>query len=118
VKEVDSVLKAVAMLKRKPGLTSEEFRSHYEEVHAPLCLRLFPTIRRYMRNYVTQTIASGTGNSGFDCITEQWFDDMEGLQEMLSLSAGDAGRRVRDDEKTFLDRTKTVYMVVEEVASL
>jgi hypothetical protein len=42
---------------------------------------------------------------------------MEGFRAMVDASAGEAGRVIRDDEKEFLDRTKTVYLIVEEVAS-
>lgn len=112
------MVKGIALLKRKPGVSLEEFRKHYEEVHAPLATRLFPTIRRYVRNYVARVVSPvGAAEPAFDCVTEQWFDSMEGLQAMLDASAGEAGRAIRDDEKKFLDRTKTVYLIVEEVAS-
>ena len=112
------MVKGIALLKRKPGLSVEEFRKHYEGSHALLALKLVPTIRKYARNYVT-TIAfpSGAGEPEFDCITEQWFDDMEGFQAMRDIAASEAGRAISEDEKKFLDRTKTVYLLVEEVES-
>ncbi|MFC2000550.1 EthD domain-containing protein [Chloroflexota bacterium] len=112
------MVKGIALLKRKPGLTVEEFRKHYEEVHAPLAVKLFPTIRKYMRNYITSVpFPADAGELEFDCITEQWFDDMEGFQAMMDAGAGEAGRTISNDEKTFLDRAKTVYLLVEEVAT-
>ena len=112
------MVKGIALLKSKPGLSPAEFRKHYEEVHAPLALSLFPTIRKYVRNYIT-TIAfpAGAAELDFDCITEQWFDNMKGFQAMMDAGAGEAGRAIGDDEKKFLDRTKTIYLLVEEVAS-
>ena len=108
------MIKGIALLKRKPGLSPEEFRRHYEEVHAPLIRRLIPSIRGYTRNYVTSSPFPGPSGGDFDCITEQWFDDARGFQEMIDAMAGEAGHAIRSDERTFLDRARTVYLMVEE----
>jgi len=111
------MVKGIVLLWRKPGISHEEFRKHYEESHAPLALSLFP-IRKYVRNYVKNTVFHvDTPEPDFDCITEQWFDDMEGFQAMMDAGAGEAGRVVAEDERKFLDRRKTVYFLVDEVAS-
>ncbi len=112
------MVKGIALLNRKPGLSEKEFRKHYEESHAPLALSLFPTIRKYVRNYVTRiAFPADTPELDFDCITEQRFDDMEGFQAMMKAGVGEAGHAIADDEKKFLDRAKTVYLLVEEVES-
>jgi uncharacterized protein (TIGR02118 family) len=112
------MVKGIALLKRKPGLSPEEFRRHYEEVHAPLARSLFPSIKRYVRNYVAAApFSSGDTEPEFDCITEQWFDSMDGFQAMVDAFTGTAGRAIREDEKEFLDRPKSIYLIVEEVAS-
>jgi uncharacterized protein (TIGR02118 family) len=112
------MVKGIALFKRKPGLSLEQFRNHYEQVHAPLARSLFPSIRGYVRNYVTAAPFSPGGEEPeFDCITEQWFDSMEGFQSMANIFNGEAGRVIREDEKRFLDRNRTVYLIVEEVAS-
>ncbi len=113
------MLKAVAFLKRNPGLSPEDFRRHYEEVHAPLAQRLFPSIRKYVRNFVTTMPFAGKDKEPeFDCITEQWFDDMEGFRTMTDVYASEAGRPLREDEKELFDMGKLVYLLVDEVASL
>ncbi len=111
------MVKGIALLKRKPGLSPEEFRRHYEEVHAPLIRRLVPSIRKYVRNYVTvRPFPPAAGQPEFDCVTEQWFDSMEGFQEMMAAMSGEAGRAIRADERTFLDRGQTVYLIAEETS--
>ena len=111
------MVKAIALLKRKPGLSPEQFRKHYEEVHAPLAKRVFPFIKKYVRNYVsTMPFSSGDKEPEFDCVTEEWFDNMEGFQAMIDIYMKETGRAIREDEKEFLDRTKVVYLIVEEVA--
>lgn len=113
------MVKGIAVLKRKPGLSREEFHQHYEEVHVPLVSKHIPTIKRYVRNYVVSSVVpkSDVEELEFDCITEQWFDDMEGFQAMMDFAASEAGCVIRDDEKSFLDRKKTVYVLVEETFS-
>ncbi len=109
------MVKGIALLARKPGLSPEEFRRHYEEVHAPLIRKLVPSLKRYLRNYVTRRpFPPAAGGTEFDCVTEQWFDSMEGFQQMIDAMAGEAGRAIRADERTFLDRARTVYVIVEE----
>ena len=112
------MVKGIVLVKRKPGLTLEEFRQQYEEVQVPLTLSLFHTIRRYVRNYVT-TIAfpPGVEEPEFDCITELWFDNMEDFQAMMDETGGAAVRAMAHSQKVFLDGAKTVYFLVEEVES-
>lgn len=111
------MVKGIALLKRKPGLSPEEFRRHYEEVHAPLIRKLAPSIGKYVRNYViARPFPPASGETEFDCVTEQWFENMEGFQEMIDAMAGEAGRAIRADERTFLDRGRTVYVLVEETS--
>jgi uncharacterized protein (TIGR02118 family) len=110
------MVKAIALLKRNPGLSPEQFRKHYEEVHAPLAKRLFPFIRKYVRNYVTtMPFASKDKEPKLDCITEEWFDNTEGFQTMMDIYVSETGRPIREDEKELFDMTKVVYLFVEEV---
>ena len=109
------MVKAVVLLKRKPSLSPEQFRKHYEEVHAPLAKRLFPFITKYVRNYVTTAPFSPAGKEPkFDCITEEWFDNMEAFQTMMDIYASEAGRPIREDEKELFDMTRLQYLFVEE----
>ena len=112
------MVKGIALLKRKPGLTPAEFREQFEEVHAPLEVSLFPTLKRYVRNYITTNIPTdGDAEPDFDCIVEHWFDDTEGFQTMADTSAGDASYALGHSAQVFLDFNKNVYFFVEEVES-
>ena len=106
------MIKVMVMIKRKPGISHEEFCKHYEEVHAPLALKLLPTIKKYVRNYVV--ILPGMEEPGFDCITEFWYDDMEGTQASIDTLNSDAGKVIQDDEATFMDKDKQVVLLVDE----
>ncbi len=111
------MVKAIVLLKRNPALSPEQFRQHYEEVHAPLGRRLFPFMRKYVRRYVTAAPFSPAGREPeFDCITEEWFDGLEAFQTMLEIYRSEAGRPLREDEKEIFDMTRLQYLLVEEVA--
>jgi len=77
------MIKAISLLKRKPGISLEEFSKHYEEVHVPLAMRHFP-FKRYARNYVA---SPGAEELGFDCITEVWFETMADCEAAAAFSA-------------------------------
>ncbi|MFC2000100.1 EthD domain-containing protein [Chloroflexota bacterium] len=114
------MVKAILLLKRKPGLTSAEFRQQYEDVHAPLVLKQYPNIRKYVRNYITTNVMpADVEEPDFDCITEVWFDDMEGVQAIMDTmtGGGDASQALRHSGKVFVDAPKMAYLIVEEVES-
>jgi uncharacterized protein (TIGR02118 family) len=113
------MVKAIALLKRKSGLSREEFVRHYEDVHAPLILKHLSTVRRYARNYVTTLVVTppGAEEPDFDSITELWFDDIEGYKAMTRVRGSAAGKVIEDDEETFLDRSKLFFFLVDEKIS-
>ena len=109
------MIKMVSLIRRKPGLSREEFVKHYEEVHAPLALKCFPTFKRYVRNHII--IPAGGEEPEFDCITELWYDDMQGHQAVIDFYQSEAGQPIRDDEVAFMDNSKTMSFFVEEKVS-
>jgi uncharacterized protein (TIGR02118 family) len=112
------MIKSMTLIKRKPELSREEFIQHYEEVHAPLALKHFPTFARYVRNYVI-TLPDAE-EPDFDCITEIWFDDIEGamaVTEALGDYKTEIGRIFLDDEEKFMDRDSKVSLLVDERVS-
>ena len=112
------MVKAIYLVKKKPGLTPAEFRKHYEEVYVPLALSLYRTIRKSVRNYtIPSDIPTTAVDLDFDCLTEVWFDDMEGFQTMIDTAAGHAGQADVHCQKVFMDWTQTAYSLVEEVES-
>ena len=106
------MIKVMALIKRKPTVSHEEFVRHYEEVHAPLALKLFPMIKKYARNHIIA--ASGAQEPDFDCITEFWFDSLESAQAIVDIRMSAAGKPIRDDEETFMDMSEMVSFLVDE----
>ena len=112
------MIKTISFMKRKPGLSREDFIRHYEEHHAPLALKHLPTFRKYVRKY--PVAMPGADEPEFDCMTEFWFDDIEGalkVQEILGDYKTEVGRIFLEDEERFLDRSRSRSFLIDERAS-
>jgi hypothetical protein len=109
------MLKAVVLLKRKSGLSREQFINHYENNHVPLVRVLLPSIGKYVRNYLSESSVSAGRQEGatgsvpspyFDVITEIWFDDQPAYDRFLAaLNDKSVSQRLQEDEERFLDRS-------------
>ena len=109
------MIKAIALIRKKPGLSQDEFQKHYEEVHVPMALKYLPSFKRYVRNYV---VAPPGGEAPeFDCITEIWYEDMQGYQESLDFYGTEAGQSLREDDESIRDTSKFFFFIVEEKVS-
>jgi uncharacterized protein (TIGR02118 family) len=106
------MIKIMLLVSRKAGVSPEEFREHYETIHAPLAAKHLPYLARYVRNYAVDRFG---GDVGWDCVTEFWFDYPGPWreartkilsQDMLDLFAA--------DEEQFMDRSSMRTLVVEE----
>lgn len=106
------------LLKKKPSLTHDEFRTYYENQHAPLNLRHFSHIfTRYTRSYV----GSDVGTPDPDCLPADVFTRIEfanvgGIDEIYSHAASEPGlqQAIRDDEEEFMDRDATHMLLTDD----
>ncbi|MEV6013110.1 EthD domain-containing protein [Streptomyces sp. NPDC051976] len=117
------MIKVVCLLKKRDGLSDEEFRDYYENHHVKIFAGLLdhPGIKRYVRRYLTPIADPTTGavrSAGFDVIMELWISDQE-LFETQFQSAQDSDFRalVAEDEAKLFDRTQMYSYVVDEVES-
>ena len=100
-------------VKRKPGLSHEEFRAHYESTHAPLATRSLPHLFRYARNYLVPF--PGQPDPPYDCVTEFWFDDAAGLKASIEWTRSAEGQVLARDEENFMDRPTMLTFLADEV---
>ena len=109
--------KVIALITRKPGSSKAEFISYYESNHAPLAKRTFSQFLQYRRNFVDLTgaiISPGVAAPDFDSVTELWFKDKKAVAEMLSTHFSTAHQTIDEDERKFLDQSKTLFFNVDE----
>jgi len=110
------MIKVFGYLKRKPGLSPQEFADYYERNHVPLVLSKSFMPMVYKRNYIQRGDAFNIEGDeiAFDCMTELVFagrDDL--LAWMTSLGIDEIAR----DEEKFIDRAETRAYVVDECTS-
>jgi uncharacterized protein (TIGR02118 family) len=109
------MIKVIAMMKRKPGTTPEEFARYWHDEHAPLGFEVLPDeirIRGYVQNYTIRT--EGDQEPEFDGVVEFCLDDMQAFQNWFVWYMGDGAKLMRDDEKNFMDSSSVKLMLVEE----
>ena len=76
--------KLLGILRKKEGITHEQFVNHWMQKHAALCVKL-PKLRRYSVNLVDRARFPKFGYDGF---SELWFDSEEDLIASLASPEG------------------------------
>ena len=107
------MIKLVSMLKRKPGLTPEEFHRHWREVHGPLIrsTRSGSYVVRYEQNHRPLSDYGNKLVSDYDGVTVQWFRSMEDFH--ASIAEPDFAD-IQADVERFIDMSAMVWLLTEE----
>ncbi|MFC1825459.1 EthD domain-containing protein [Thermodesulfobacteriota bacterium] len=115
----------ILLMKRKRGMSKEQFRHHYETSHVALAKKyLGHLFFDYRRHYVKTT--SGLADDGvtmakkmdgaYDAITNIVFRDKDALDEFMRIcSLPDVNSILSADEERFLDRPAMLVSICEEV---
>jgi len=106
------VIRTLALIVRKPGVTRAEFRDHYETIHAPLALPHMQGLTHYLRNHVTETL--GGAEPSFDVMTEFGYARPEDVEHILGVLQSPEGEAIRRDELTFMDTARNTFFAVGE----
>lgn len=107
------MIKMILTIKRREGMSHEEFVRYQRDVHRPLLMAI-PEARRYIRRFVVSYPISAPDYSGpdYDSVVEGWFDSME---DMNALYFSDNFlEKVDPDHKNFMDLTTYGRIVAEE----
>lgn len=105
------MVKGIFLLKRKAGLSHEEFSRHWKQVHGPLAAKTFPMFSRYVQNHV---VTEQGIEPPFDGMVEIWYDDIAACRASNELYRSSAGRLIVEDEERFMDISARVHFLVDE----
>ena len=112
------MIKMVFLLKRKAGLSREEFIRQYESGHARLGEKHVPNAARYVRRYLEQVpelFTAAAVEPAHDVITELWFENREQYDiAMERLSQPEVVAEIVADEETIFDRAMHRVFIVDE----
>jgi uncharacterized protein (TIGR02118 family) len=103
----------VFTMRRREGMTREEFQRYWRDQHASLIERHAATlqIRRYVQVHARDTdldeaISAPRGSPPryYDGVAELWWDSLEALVSAFSTEAGQAAAaEILEDERRFTD---------------
>lgn len=95
--------KVIVLLRKKDGISSDDFRRHWRDVHGPIAMRM-PGLKHYVQNH-----AAGD-DPPYDGIAELWFDSPADMQAAFTSEAAAEAAR---DAPNFLASQELA--IVEEV---
>ncbi|WP_430296675.1 EthD family reductase [Sinomonas sp. B1-1] len=99
------MVKVIAVLNAKPGITREEFL-HKWNVEHPVLVRKLPGIRRYRQNPAIEHRKEWP----FNGMAELWFDS---VADVRAAYAGEEAERLFAHEEEFLERMQ--WFIADEV---
>ena len=118
------MIKFVMCITRHPDMTREEFKDYWMNSHGPFFMKNADKMgaKKYIQS---QTIDSPL-NEGikasrsilpeFDGVAEVWFESEEALIEGMSSPEGQKlGALLLEDEKNFIDHSRSSAFIVNEV---
>ena len=83
------MLKLIALISRKSGLTDEEFYKYWKEKHGPLAAKTIPGLRKYIQNHLVRLPGIKYDGDGF---VELWFDNLEAYEKFLTWRQSDGAK--------------------------
>lgn len=117
------MIKIIFCLKRLPALSPRQFVDYWYEQHAPLVRshQAALRIRRYVQSVTVDTAISlpmqkaRGAPEAFDGVAELWFDSKADIEASRSdPAAARAGRALLEDERRFIDLSKSPLWFAEE----
>ena len=117
------MIKLVFCLRRLPRLSREEFQRYWLESHGPLVRQLAPALgmKRYVQVHtVTSAFSEALSRhrgapDDFDGVAELWWESVDEFARAGATKEGrDAGRRLLEDEKRFIDLARSPIWFGEE----
>jgi uncharacterized protein (TIGR02118 family) len=106
---VDTMIKLVYCITKKPDLSDEEFFRYWKNVHGPIGARI-PRLRKLVQSHRI-SIEGDKRTPAYDGVAELWFDDLE---DLLAARQSPEWQASTDDEANFIDHSKVAYFVTEE----
>lgn len=121
------MIKLTFCLRRRPGMSREDFQKHWREDHAPL-IEKHKTALRFTRYAQIHTFADDIGTAladvrgapePYDGVAEMYWKDRAELEAAMTSAEGRAaGRELLADERLFIDLAASPIWLGEEKISL
>ncbi len=113
------MVKLMACLRRKSGMSEEAFRQYWKDTHGPL-VKSVTEFSRYVRKYIQSHTSQDSisffppqATPAYDGIAELWFESTSEMQKAFAEPR--YMEIIRPDEQKFIDLPNSVFFVVDEV---
>lgn len=108
-----AMIKMIITLKRRAGMTREEFVHYQRHIHRPL-LESIPETQRHLRRFVVSypVVAEGYPEASYDSVVEAWFNNMDDLNAFYS--SDNFLKIVDPDHAAFIDLSAVGRIIAEE----
>tara|TARA_B100000214_G_C23860202_1_gene577689 strand:+ start:62 stop:616 length:555 start_codon:yes stop_codon:yes gene_type:complete len=104
------MIKALAFIYKKKGLSDSDFKNYYEKNHAPLATSLL-TFEGYERNFVNTNINPLLASLGSISIFQ--YQSIESLNYIEERMSSDVGDILREDELKFMDVANNYFVLTQ-----
>ena len=117
------MIKLTFVLVRRPEFSRADFQTYWRDRHAPLVasVREVLRIRRYIQTHsfppdVSEPLRQSRGApADYDGVAQLWWDSLEDVAAASADPAGaEAGRRLLEDERRFIDLARSPLWWGEE----
>jgi uncharacterized protein (TIGR02118 family) len=118
------MIKLVFTVRRRGGMTREEFQRYWRNEHAQLVKRHAEVlrIRRYVQTHARDTdldealsAARGSEPRHYDGVAELWWDSLDDLRAASTSPEGlAAGQALLEDERLFIELASSPIWLGEE----
>jgi uncharacterized protein (TIGR02118 family) len=108
------MIKVIMVVKKRQGISREEFYKYWKDVHGPLVAKHIPHLKKYIQNHFVEI--PGNKYEG-DGIIETWYDDIESFQKSMEFNKTSEARDLGlgEDWAKIADMSEEPMMwVVEE----
>jgi hypothetical protein len=106
-------MRVLAFIVRRPDVTRDHFRDHYEDIHVPTALPFLGGITGYVRHHIREALH---GVPPFDCMTAFDYRDEAAVQAVMKRIQSPEAEGLHDDERTFMDVARNHYFAVRDAA--
>lgn len=105
------MIKEIGLLRRKPGMSPEEFSKAWRDF-APTLLSSYPGIRKYTQNVVIHLPDSAP--PAYDGVAEAWWDDIKSFWAARAWTQSEKGQGLISALAQFTDLNHMVVILAEE----
>jgi len=120
------MLRLILVIKRRAGMSLEEFQDYWRNVHGPLAAK-YSTVMgvcRYVQVHtlddpINQVLRESRGAmEPYDGVSELWWDNAEAIAQIMTPEGQAATLDLYEDDKNFVDSSRSSAWIATDVPQI